>query len=185
MCKRLFIFVEGADDERFFKKIASILFKDRYDEDNIEIRGYSNKSDGYIKRFLNSIRKMGADYICQSDLDEAPCVTKRKEKLKERFSSFDEKRIIVVKRAIEGWYLALLDDSACRKFKIKPSKIQKTDDLGESEFDDLMPKKFDDSRVEFMIEILDCASIETAKQRNTSFKYFIKNIDKLIGKSSN
>jgi len=39
--------------------------------------------------------------------------------------------------------------------------------------------------VEFMIEILDCASIETAKQRNTSFKYFIKNIDKLIGKSSN
>jgi len=170
MYKRLFIFVEGADDELFFGKIAEILFKDIYDE--IKIYQYAQESDTYIKGFLKSIRGMNADYICISDLHSAPCVSKRKERVKDRFASFDENRISVVKRAIEGWYLALLDDEACREFKLKPSRIQNTEDIGESEFDDLIPKKFD-SRVDFMFEILDCASIETARQRNTSFDYFI------------
>jgi len=83
----------------------------------------------------------------------------------------------VVKIEIESWYLALLDNNTCRKFKIKLSKIKNTDHITKEQFNALIPKKFD-SRVDFMIEILDCASIETARQRNTSFKYFIDNINK-------
>jgi hypothetical protein len=170
MYTKLYIFVEGDDDDRFFNKIVRDLFKNKYDE--IEIHGYSQKTGEYINAFLKSIGKMGADYICQSDLDEAPCASKRKERLKERFSGFEENRIIVVKVEIESWYLALLDDNACRRFKIRPSKIKNTDHITKEQFDALIPKKFD-SRVDFMVEILECASIETAKQRNTSFKYFI------------
>ena len=105
MYKKLYIFVEGNDDNRFFSRIVKNLFKDSYNE--IEIYEYSQKTKEYIQAFLESIRKMGAEYICQSDLDEAPCATKRKEKLREKFSSFEENRIIVVKIEIESWYLAL------------------------------------------------------------------------------
>jgi hypothetical protein len=175
MYKRLFIFVEGPDDDRFFNKIVKGLFKDRYNE--IEILEYSRKTGEYINNFLKNIGKMGAEYICQSDLDEVPCATERKEKLKERFSGFEENRIIVVKIEIESWYLALLDDDACRKLRIKPSEIRNTDHINKENFNSLIPKRFD-SRVDFMVEILNCASIETAMQRNTSFKYFIDNIDK-------
>jgi hypothetical protein len=170
MYKKLYIFVEGDDDNRFFNRIVKNLFKNSYNE--IEIREYSQKTSEYINAFLESIRKMGAEYICQSDLDNAPCASKRKEKVKEKFSSFEENRIIVVKTEIESWYLALLDDNTCRKFKIKLSKIKNTDHITKEQFNALIPKKFD-SRVDFMVEILDCASIETAKQRNTSFKYFV------------
>jgi hypothetical protein len=170
MYKKLYIFVEGDDDNRFFNRIVKNLLKNSYNE--IEIREYSQKTKEYINAFLESIRKMGAEYICQSDLDEVPCATKRKEKLKERFSSFEENRIIVVKIEIESWYLALLNDDTCKKLKIKPSEIRNTDHINKEKFNSLIPKKFD-SRVDFMVEILDCASIETAKQRNTSFKYFI------------
>jgi len=170
MYKKLYIFVEGDDDNRFFDRIVKSLLKNSYSE--IEIHEYSQKTKEYINAFLESIRKMSAEYICQSDLDEVPCATKRKEKLREKFSSFEENRIIVVKIEIESWYLALLDDNTCRKFKIKLSKIKNTDHITKEQFNALIPKKFD-SRVDFMVEILDCASIETAKQRNTSFKYFV------------
>jgi hypothetical protein len=170
MYKKLYIFVEGVDDNRFFDRIAKILLMDKYNE--IEIREYSQKTGEYINAFLKSIEKMGADYICQSDLDEAPCASKRKEKLIEKFSSFEESKIIVVKIEIESWYLALLDDNVCKRFKIKPSDIKNTDHITKEQFDMLIPRKFD-SRVDFMVEILNCASIETARQRNTSFKYFV------------
>ena len=78
----------------------------------------------------------------------------------------------MAKIEIESWYLALLDDNACRRFKIRPGKIKNTAHITKEQFDALIPKKFD-SRVDFMVEILECASIESAKQRNTSFKYFI------------
>jgi hypothetical protein len=172
MDKMLYIFVEGPDDSRFFDRIGKDLFRNRYDEDKIRTYEYSTKTKEKINDFLRIIGKMGADYICQSDLDEAPCASKRKERLKERFSGFEENRIIVVKVEIESWYLALLDDNACKRFKINPSKIKSTDQITKEQFNALIPKKFD-SRVDFMVEILGCASIETAKQRNTSFKYFV------------
>ena len=166
MDKMLYIFVEGPDDSRFFDRIGKDLFRNRYDEDKIRTYEYSTKTKEKINDFLKIIGKMGAEYICQSDLDEAPCASKRKEKLIERFNDFEKNKIIVVKIEIESWYLALLDDNACRRFKIKPSKIKNTDHITKEQFNDLIPKKFD-SRVDFMVEILNCADIEIAKQRNT------------------
>jgi hypothetical protein len=170
MYKKLYLFIEGPHEKEFFARLGERIFKDKFDD--IQLVPYSQESKEWIKKLLKSIKSMNANYIWFSDLNDAPCISKRKEKLREKFTDLDESKVIVVRKEIESWYLALLDGDSCKKFKINPYKFKDTDDIKKEQFDVLIPEKFD--KISFMIEILDCASIETAKQRNTSFRYFIE-----------
>jgi len=88
--------------------------------------------------------------------------------------NIDPENILVVIKEIESWYLAGLDDHACITLDLKPCTL--TDGITKEQFNSLIPKKFD-SRVNFMIEILKIFSIETAKTKNRSFRYFIEKYD--------
>jgi hypothetical protein len=166
--KRLYIFVEGKDDKRFFGGIVTPLFEGKYDQ--VDVLEYAQVQKENVNKFIRNIKEMNADYIFVSDIDNAPCVTARKQYIQSKFKEIDKDRIIVVIREIESWYLAVLDDKSSKSFGIRYSNT--TDNVTKEQFNDLIPRKFD-SRIDFMQEILKCFNLETGKHRNTSFRYFL------------
>lgn len=169
MYKMLYLFVEGSHEMEFFEKLGEKIFKDKYNE--IKVIPYRKETKEWIKNLLKSIKSKKADYIWFSDLNDSPCISTRKDKLKEKYIDLDENKIIIVKKEIESWYLALIDDIACMELEIKPNKVKNTDNIIKEQFDSLIPDDID--KISFMREILKIASIETARQRNKSFDYFI------------
>ena len=169
--RRLFIFVEGDDDERFFER----LIKPMYEQicDYVHLWKYSQQKLKKINGFLNGINSIPhADYIFVADLDASPCVTDRKERITSQFKKLSEDRILVVCREIESWYLAGLNDDSRRQIKIRRS-YNNTDRISKEQFDRMMPQKFV-SRIDFMQEIMKLFDRETALAKNTSFEYFMQ-----------
>ena len=169
--KRLYILVEGSDDERFFQYVVKPHFEEEYD--TVQINQYAKMTNKKIGNFLKSIHAMKADYLYVTDINNSPCVTKKKDQIKKILNKFvTEDRISVVIREIEGWYLAGLTSTKSKTLKVS-NLPPHTNDLTKEQFNSLIPKKFD-SRIDFMIEILKLFSMPTAKRKNKSFLYFSK-----------
>ena len=167
--KRLFLLVEGNDDQRFFERIIKPKLLKRYSD--IKIVKYSEWKKKKIKAFLKALSSMKADYLYIMDINDHPCVTARKEKLINRIPGVDQNKLIVVIKEIESWYLAGIAPNNLKKLKIKQTK--NTNTLTKERFNNLIPGKFD-SRIDFMIEILNLFSFDTAKRKNDSFLYFTR-----------
>ncbi len=168
--KRLFLWVEGDDDLRFFDQIIKPAFERKYDW--VEVRSYAHLKKEKVDNYLKSIDAMNADYFFVTDIDTAPCVTYRKQAIRHEFSNLDTDKIIVVIKEIESWYLAGLDNICCKKYKIPPSN--RTDEVIKEHFDSLIPREFEGSRIVFLQEILKYFQVETAKQKNKSFRHFLE-----------
>jgi hypothetical protein len=165
--------VEGNDDERFIERIIKPELEKRYH--SVQLYRYATQPPKKIENFIKSIVSMKADYIILTDMNHSPCVTQRKnllktKKIKSRLVE-DDKIIIVIKE-IESWYLAGLDRGTLKKLGISYSE-KRTDSLTKERFDGLMSDKYV-SRIDFMQEIPENFQVETAKQKNKSFNYFIQ-----------
>ncbi|MFQ6120514.1 MAG: hypothetical protein ACE5KE_11615, partial [Methanosarcinales archaeon] len=120
---------------------------------------------------VKSINSMKADYIYVRDLNDAPCITAKKEKITNKFNRIiAEDKIIVVVKEIESWYLAGLDENTSKKLGIR-KKIRTTNSITKEEFNQLIPKNM--PRIEFMRKILKNYDVEIAKVRNRSLGYFL------------
>ena len=169
--RRLFILVEGDDDERFFDHLIRPIYEHIYDY--VQHWKYSRETTKKVNNFLNSINSMPhADYIFVADMDDFPCITAKKERITSQFEKLSEDRILVVCREIESWYLAGLNDDSRRKIKIR-RRFNKTDSISKEQFDRMMPERFV-SRIDFMQEIMKLFDRETASTKNTSFEYFMR-----------
>ena len=166
---RLFILLEGNDDERFFEKVLKNEFEKNYD--NVKIWQHSQKKDEKIENFIRSIKSMNADYIFINDINNAPCVPQKKEIIRSKYSNIDNDRILIVIKEIESWYLAGISERNFDRFKIET--YNESNNLNKEDFKRLIPNNFN-SRIDFMIEILKDYEVETAKNKNKSFKYFYK-----------
>lgn len=167
--RSLFIWVEGEDDLRFFNRIVEPLLKKKYDL--VVIRSYANIKRQKVGNFIRSIKRMNASYIYVTDINNAPCITAKKQEILDKVKHTDKDRIAVVIREIESWYLAGLGNSKCKELGIPT--INSTEKIHKERFNNLVPKKFY-SRIDFMLEILKNFSIEVGKRKNKSFKYFIQ-----------
>jgi len=168
--KLLFIWVEGDDDERFFNKILSPKFQKKYG--TVKIIRYATMKKEKVDNFVRSIKAMGADYIYLTDINDSPCITAKKEETQSKYKNIDNDKMIVVIREIESWYLAGLDNKVCKQLKI--DNFANTEYVTKEKFNALIPKKFI-SKIDFMSEILKNFSIEIAKRKNNSFRYFVEN----------
>jgi len=166
--KGLWLLVEGDDDERLIKHIENELINGRYL--GIQFYQYAQKPQKEIVSFIRTLNKMGADYIFLRDLDKEICVTRRKEKIIERFQDIEVNKILIVKRAIEAWYLAGLDDLSCKTLGI--NVFQSTDEIGKPDLLLAVPNRWK-SRIDFLQEILKKYSIQVAKTKNSSFEHFL------------
>ena len=171
--RRLFIWVEGDDDSIFFDRIVKPIFQEKYDR--VEVIEYAQKQNDYVIKFVKSIEGMKADFIFIADINSAPCISERKQKLHKIFKNVDEDRILVIVQEIESWYLAGLDEASSEKLRLPIFKT--TNSVTKEQFNGLIPEKFD-SRIDFMLEILKHFSLRTAKQKNDSLRYFIEKYQK-------
>ena len=163
----LYILVEGVDDERFLKGVIEVCLENRYYP--ILYYHYQHKKRGQIRNFLYCIQEMDYSYLFFRDNDCFPCILSAKEKVKNCISNIDINKVIIVKREIESWYMAGINDSTLKRWKIK--RFSSTDQLTKEGFVYQIPKNFP-SKVEFMIEIINNYSLEIAKSKNKSLEYF-------------
>jgi len=175
MYKILFIFIEGQDDGRFFRRIIKPLFEEIYN--HVGLWEYAQKSPKVTRTFINNINATStdylvADYVYVTDINDAPCITYRKQTKQEVFNNIDKDKIIVVIKEIESWYLAGLDEICSKKCRIPPCST--TDNIAKEQFNNLIPRKFQSSRIDFLQEILKFYQVEVAKRKNKSFKYFLQ-----------
>jgi len=169
MKKHLFILVEGEDDVRFFGRIIKPLFITLYD--SVEIIPYASIRRTKVDNFLKSIRLMKNDYIFVADIDAEPSVRDKKQVLYSHFSHIDGGSIIVVIKEIESWYYAGLSRESAQTLNVPDLPF--TDDLTKEDFNRLIPRKYD-SRIDFMFEILKYFSIDSAGEKNHSFRFFVE-----------
>lgn len=166
--RRLFIWVEGTDDERFFNTIVVPRLAARYND--IQVRRYAGMKNEGITKFLTSIAAMGGDYLFIADIDAAPCVTRKKELLCSSLNHLDGQRIIIVRSEIESWYHAGLDATAAGKLGTRAHRDTQT--LTKEQFRALQPARYR-SGIVYMTEVLDAFDFDTAQRQNASFAYFV------------
>ncbi len=169
MKTRIFILVEGEDDIRFFGRIVKPLLINLYDA--VEIIPYASIRRSKVDNFLKSIRLMNNDYIFVADIDTEQSVRDKKQVLYSHFSHIDGGNIIVVIKEIESWYYAGLSSESVQNLNVPD--LPDTDELTKEDFNHLIPGKYD-SRIDFMFEILKYFSIDTARKKNHSFRFFIE-----------
>jgi hypothetical protein len=163
MPDKLFIFVEGDDDEMFFDKMVKNYLA-------CSIKQYARKPKHKIADYLFNLKRMNADYLLVGDINMKPCITAKKQDLS-RIYKLEMDKILIVRKEIESWYLAGLDEAHCKQFGIPV--VRDTQKVDKERFEhEFIPKKFKDNKKDFLNEILRVYSIETAKQKNASFKYF-------------
>ncbi len=150
-----------------FDKIIKPEFEKVYDF--VEVREYAEEKSKKVCEYVKYIQSIGGEYIFVSDIDEFPCITKKKQKLVDIFDGIDDNRVIIVKKEIESWYLAGLDANKCRKFKMK--HFNDTENIRKEDFKQQVPMRCNE--VMYMIEILEEYCPYTAKEQNNSFKYFV------------
>jgi len=92
--KGLYLFVEGADDERLISHICSTHLQESYTW--IKTFQYARKKSDKVCGFLRAIEAMGADYIFFSDLDLNPSISIKKEKIRKVFSNVEEEKLQIV-----------------------------------------------------------------------------------------
>lgn len=175
MGKILFIFVEGPDDERFFNYIKKDISGNYSDVRLYSYRGRESKS---VSQFIQTIKKQrNADYIFVSDHDDAACITSRKEAEIRKYKGLEAKKILIVKKEIESWYLAGITETNAQKLGLTSIRNRhfdirmNTDSCSKETCEQIVPKKFI-SKNAFLVEILKHFSKRSAKQKNLSFKYF-------------
>jgi len=95
---RLFIWVEGSDDVRFFDNVFRPFFEEKYDF--VEVRPYAHLKKEKISKFLKSITAMKADYIYVADINNALCITAKKQEIHNLFKNILADRIVIVVKEI-------------------------------------------------------------------------------------
>ena len=164
--RMLWLLVEGADDSRFCDAVVKPAFGSTYN--HVATWEYSQRKPSERAKFLRSIGFIDADYLLFGDIDERPCVTSTKETITNRFAGLTWDRIVVVRREIEAWYLAGLDEASLCDLGL--DRVRNVDEVTKEQFDRIVGGKVNHTST--MVEILKRYDVEVARQRSLSFRYF-------------
>lgn len=168
--KKLYIFVEGNDDELFFKRVIQPLFLTHYND--VEIFKYAQWKKQKVELFIQSIITLDYDYIFTADIDLLETIGDKKKIIKNKFSNVDMTKIDIVIKEIESWYLAGVSTEKSAVLNILLP--EDTNDITKEDFNEICHRSYR-SRIDFMYEILKSYSVDLAVKKNASFEYFVKN----------
>lgn len=167
--RRLFIFVEGSDDVRFFETIIKPRFEHLFD--SVELITFACTKSVKVDRFIRGINAMHHSYIIATDIDMETSVHAKKNIILSRFSEADYLNIMVIIQEIESWYLAGIDDAGSKALGIHAPA--RTDFVTKEHFIRLIPR-FYPSKIAFMIQVLKHFSLSIAVEKNKSFRFFME-----------
>jgi hypothetical protein len=176
----LLILVEGLTDSDFFEalinkpEIKSIL-ESKYEFSRV-IR-YKDAEKSWDKEkmadFLRNAKSSGYNYILVSDINDAPCITRKKEVLLDTYKDLDREKIIIVVKEIESWFLAGVGEDVANKYKIDIP--HSTEGVTKEDFID-KTKGHSLREIEFRQEILENFCLDAAQERNKSFAYLLRKL---------
>ena len=167
--KKLYIFVEGADDILFFKSVFVPIFLEKYDD--VEIIQYAQMKRVKVDLFITSIITLGFDYIIAADIDAEPTVMDKKKFVKHKFEVAEMPKIAIVIQEIESWYLAGITNEFIKKMGLYD--LPETNQITKEDFNQYYIKSYH-SRIDFMQETLKHYSVDLARERNESFNFFFQ-----------
>lgn len=167
--RRLFIFVEGSDDVRFFETIIKPRFEHIFE--SVELITFACTKSVKVDRFIRGINAMQHSYIIVTDIDFEKSVPAKKNIILSRFSEADYQHIMVIIQEIESWYLAGIDDTGAKALGIHAPA--RTDFVTKEHFIGWIPRYYP-SKIAFMIEVLKHFSLSVAVEKNKSFRFFIE-----------
>jgi hypothetical protein len=167
--RRLFIFVEGSDDVRFFETIIKPRFEHIYE--SVELITFACTKSVKVDRFIRGINAMQHSYIIVTDIDFEKSVPAKKNIILSRFSEADYQHIMVIIQEIESWYLAGIDGPGAKALGIHAPA--RTDFVTKELFIGWIPRYYP-SKIAFMIEVLKHFSLSVAVEKNKSFRFFIE-----------
>ena len=166
----LYVFVEGQDDERFFRHYYHY-------SDKLRIIEYSHTKKEKVQKFIRSINLLpSADYIFITDADYCQ-VMEKLDTIYERYGIPNKKKIVVCQMEIESWYLAGLTEQSKQELGIKET-YNRTDYLVKEDFNAMIPYGF--RRYQFMLEILKHYDKIEGTKKNDTFNYFYMHFNNLL-----
>ena len=170
----LSVFVEGNDDEDFFRLLSS-----QCDFEYQEIIQHASMPNDIVNNFLKLHNEdYLRDYIFVVDSDNFSDEESKISKICNIYSNLDKDKVVVAIKSIESWYIAGFDKNIAPEHfkKIKDNNIRNSKCVGKKEFYSIKSKlKIDLSDKEFLLEIKEYFSIDKAIHNNDSFKNFHKN----------
>ncbi|HEX6903249.1 MAG TPA: hypothetical protein VF789_26265 [Thermoanaerobaculia bacterium] len=168
--RRLFLLVEGDDDERFFRSVVLPLLSSAYHD--IQVVRISTLKKEKVNGLLRSIAGMKADYILVHDLDQHPCATAAKDSLLKSFPPASPDRIQIVKGEIESWYCAgIPEDHPWRSLPIgrcPDTRVVTKEAFAAATLHPGQP------RLPAMLDLLKSFDLQVAIRRNESFQRFLR-----------
>lgn len=166
--RRLFLFLEGGDDQRFFEAVLIPLLQDRYEE--IRPILVSEMEKEKVAEWLRSAEGMGADYIFVRDLDRFACVTAAKDAARRVHPRLHPARVQIVKMEIESWYCAGLRQGAPELVALKVETSTDTEQVTKERLEAVLRG----DRVDALTAMLETFDLQAAVRRNASLRYFLR-----------
>lgn len=163
----IYCFVEGPDDETFFKK----LFLCGFDSSKFLFYLYARKKKQDVNNFLKTLKQRDDDYMFFVDADGKPTDERMKDCL-DKYPYLKRENIFIIYYEIESWYLAGLSQENAMRLGIT-KYIPKTDDITKEGFNKLIDK-CNDTRLQVMLNIMEVYESLLANNRNRSFSIFYK-----------
>lgn len=163
--------VEGPDDDIFIKNVLEPIIRDKYKFCQVQYYRYQNRVKKEVQSLFRSITSMRDEFLCFTDSDDSPCVTFSKNKLRnKKTGDLDVNKIVVVKKEIESWYIAGLDDSCCKNLGLP--KINCSEEITKEQFNNFVRCSRDKIRMSCMSEMMKHYNVDLAMEKNKSFRYF-------------
>ena len=130
---RLVVLVEGNRDESFVKEIIKPILVSKNKYKDVLIYKYAHINKTQNARFIRTSEQQNDAVLCMVDIDNAPCKSGCKVKVKsDRIGELRDEEIIVVIKEIESWLLAGLSDKCCKRLGI--SNIGKTNSINKEKY---------------------------------------------------
>lgn len=116
----LYVFLEGPDDSRFCEYVLRPNLASRYP--CIRFIEYADTPPVKVTKLIKSLRARNEPYMFLHDRNGAPCVTKRKEAVLNKYRSVEETMLYIVVTEIESWYLAGVPKQLARASSVTSRK---------------------------------------------------------------
>lgn len=176
MSKSLIFFVEGFFDRVFIEKIVLKILEDKTSF-TFKVYEYSEVKSKWKKlnSFLSNLEKAGIEYLFLTDINNAPCISARKIILQEDIPKINPDKIVIVKKEIESWFLAGIDEITRKKIKIE--QFSSTDTLSKEDFSKAIGSR---KKVNVISEICRSFNLNEARRKNNSFDYFLRKLFKIL-----
>ena len=160
----LHYFIEGQDDETFFRHIFLLP------DDDINFYQFAQKTALQVNRYIKTLKQMNEPYMFFVDSDgDTPAA--KKDKILKKYRELSSDNVYIVQNEIESWFLAGADKSFGDTHRFKRYYLN-TDSVTKEMFLDCISQS-GDTKLNIMLAILSIYDCALAITRNNSFDKFL------------